>query len=136
MTILLLTSTFLSADTYASEVYECVDVDGQPTFASAPCPREATEVKGNRELQPTIEDQMAKLEIIDRRIARLKRLFHRLPPKPKVNPEAGTNPEQKQIKASYQQQVNELSDQLSKLRSERGRLVQVTMVLINQSNDL
>ena len=78
---------------------------------------------------------MAKLEIVDRGIARLKRKLDRLPPEPKANPEEDTDPEQRQIKATYQKQVDELLDQLYKLRSERGRLVQGTMVLISQSDD-
>lgn len=78
---------------------------------------------------------MAKLEIVDRRIVRLKRKFDRLPPEPKANPEEDTDPEQRRINANYQKQVNELLDQLSNLRSERGRLVQGTMVLISQSDD-
>ncbi len=78
---------------------------------------------------------MAKLEIVDRRIAHLKRRFHRLPPEPKVNPEEDSNPEQRQIRANHQKQVNELLDQLSNLRTERERLVQGTMVLISQSDN-
>jgi len=77
---------------------------------------------------------MAKLEIVDRRIARLKRKLSLLPAEPKENPEADTAPEQSQIRAS--QHTKELLAELSKLRSERGHLVQITMVLISQSDNL
>ena len=134
-TIFLLILTFsYAAETFASRVYECVDEDGRMTFAFAPCPAEA---KKNQESMPTIHEQMVKLELIDRRISRVKRAFHDLPQEQQENLEAGDAPKtRKQIKASYQNYAIELLDLLSELRSERSRMMQGAIALVSQSDAL
>ncbi len=135
LTIFLLISTFsYAAETFASKVYECIDEDGWMTFAIAPCPAEA---KINQKYTPIIHEQMVKLELMDRRISRVKRAFHDLPQEPRENLEAGDAPEtQKQIKASYQNYAIELLDLLSELRSERSRMMQGAIALLSQSDVL
>jgi hypothetical protein len=139
LTIFVSILTLFAADgTSASSVFKCIDEDGLTTFAFAPCPRKIAETRPSQETGPTIEEQMAELEILDGRISRVNRQFRNLRLEQENNlQKSEDDPEaRREIRASYQQHTSELLDQLSQLRSERGRLVQGSIALLSQSDDV
>ena len=126
----------LASDLFASGVFKCIDENGQTTFAFAPCASKKITVKKEQDIEATVDEQMAALEIINGRISRINRQFRNLRLEREQNLQTSPDPgAQKQIRDGYRQHTSDLLDQLSELKSERSMLVDRSMSLLSRSDE-
>ena len=119
----------------ASQVYKCVDEAGNVSFGYTPCPVEIVNPTGY-DKKESVEERMEKISSIDGEIARLQRemrdlrlnLEYRLKRTEEVD-------QQHLLREEFQSQTTELLDTLSRLRNDRGELVNdAVKILMAQKN--
>lgn len=134
----LLTLALTQLNAYGSEVFKCIDENGQTTFSFEPC-QSATESEILEEVAstpdvPDVEVQIAALNTIEINISKLNTRFRDL--RLELNDAILTNKNAdkekiQQIQDHYQEQTSSLLQQLAELKSQRSELVDSSMTLLS-----
>ena len=120
---------------FASQVFKCTDASGNVSFGYTPCPIE--QVKASSAPTETIAQRLDKISSIDAEIAKVQRQFRdlRLDLEYKLK-RAEDVDQQDHLREQYQKQTGELLDRISRLRSDRGELVNdAVKLLITRENN-
>lgn len=127
--ILIISGSIATSDAFASEIFTCVNEEGKTTFADAPCPPKP----GSKYREPTIQEQMAKIDIIDRKIAHLYRSGQNLEVEYKLDLDEQTDAEIRQtMKDEYELAKKNIAKQVARLKARRSQLVETSMSLLSQ----
>ena len=120
---------------FASQVFKCTDDSGNVSFGYTPCPTK--QVTTSSAPTETVEQRLVKISSIDAEIAKVQRQFRdlRLDLEYKLKRAKDTD-QQHHLRDQYQIQTSELLDLISRLRSNRGELVNdAVKLLITQGNN-
>jgi len=130
--ILMLVGVTTSAEAFASSIFKCTDANGSVTFAYTPCQATANPRTNANPEPELIEDKMAQLQSVDKRLSTMSRSLRDLRlEKEFALRNAKDDAEKREINQQFERDSAVLLEQITALRQQRGELVDGSINLLS-----